>query len=340
MNAKLPDRQILENAGAALAPLGIKLDARPALSSKTFDAEVRLIYNAVPHRYHADIKRHLRPSVVGAIKLQQAKVGRGYLLVADYVSPPIADRLRSEGIPFIDASGNAYLQDDNLLIWVSGRPDTRFESARASGGSRQALVKVTFALLSKPELVNAPLREIAAASGVALGTVHIALRQMVLAGDLVELDRQRRLVNADRLAERWAQEYVLYLRPKTLLGTFSSAKPSWWMSVDPREFRGVWSGDIAAWRLESHLVPQTPVLFAPEIRPKLVSVGQLRPDPNGETEIRKKFWNFETDSQPPDVAPPLLVYADLLANGDSRSLDAARRIYDNHVRRSFNKHRP
>ena len=47
----------------------------------------------------------------------------------------------------------------------------------------------------------------------------------------------------------------------------------------------------------------------------------MQPDSNGNVEILSKFWHFEHD--PPELAPLLLIYADLLATGDARCIEAA-----------------
>jgi hypothetical protein len=35
------------------------------------------------------------------------------------------------------------------------------------------------------------------------------------------------------------------------------------------------------------------------------------------------------------LAPPLLIYAELLATGDARCLEAAKRVYEDHLTRLF-----
>jgi hypothetical protein len=40
------------------------------------------------------------------------------------------------------------------------------------------------------------------------------------------------------------------------------------------------------------------------------------------------FWDFPADQDHPDVVPPMLVYADLMATHDPRNLDTARLLYD------------
>jgi hypothetical protein len=52
----------------------------------------------------------------------------------------------------------------------------------------------------------------------------------------------------------------------------------------------------------------------------------LKTDPAGEVEILHRFWNF--DNVDPAFTPTLLIYADLLAIGDARCLETARRLYD------------
>ena len=54
-------------------------------------------------------------------------------------------------------------------------------------------------------------------------------------------------------------------------------------------------------------------------------------------EVRKRFWNFPGEALHPDLVPPLLVYADLLATGDARCIDTAKLVYDSYVARLFAK---
>jgi len=43
------------------------------------------------------------------------------------------------------------------------------------------------------------------------------------------------------------------------------------------------------------------------------------------------FWDFPADPDQPDVVPPILAYADLMATHDSRNLDAARLLCDRKI---------
>ena len=56
--------------------------------------------------------------------------------------------------------------------------------------------------------------------------------------------------------------------------------------------------------------------------------NKIKKDPNGDIEILRVFWKFETDELDKNTVPPLLIYADLLATGDARNIETARMIYE------------
>jgi hypothetical protein len=47
------------------------------------------------------------------------------------------------------------------------------------------------------------------------------------------------------------------------------------------------------------------------------------------------FWNFPADPATPDVAPPILVYADLAATLDPRNLEAAKLVREQYIDRAL-----
>jgi hypothetical protein len=47
------------------------------------------------------------------------------------------------------------------------------------------------------------------------------------------------------------------------------------------------------------------------------------------------FWDWPADPASPDIVPPILVYADLMATHDPRNLEAARLLYDRKIRHAL-----
>ena len=62
-------------------------------------------------------------------------------------------------------------------------------------------------------------------------------------------------------------------------------------------------------------------------------------DPNGNVEILMPFWAFKWELAEDGFVPALLIYADLVATGDARAIEAAEIIYDKYIARLVRKDR-
>ncbi|MBI4752750.1 MAG: hypothetical protein HY774_30035 [Acidobacteria bacterium] len=52
----------------------------------------------------------------------------------------------------------------------------------------------------------------------------------------------------------------------------------------------------------------------------------------GNTEILRRFWiALQSEARKKQVGPPLVVYADLISIGDSRTRETAKIIYDQYL---------
>jgi hypothetical protein len=110
-----------------------------------------------------EVKRRLTPATHGAaiMQLQQVarETGHPTLLVTEYLTPPMASKLREHKQQFADAAGNAYLRAPGLLVQVTGRkPQVDHALPNAGKAHTMTGLKVTFALLCDPEW---PMRHIA-----------------------------------------------------------------------------------------------------------------------------------------------------------------------------------
>lgn len=189
-------------------------------------------------------------------------------------------------------------------------------------------VKTIFALLSVPELISAPQREIARAAGVALGSVAAILNGLRDLGYWAEVSGKRRLLHRERLIQAWIEAYARVLAPTLEIGRFSAPQQNWWRKVHPTEHDAAWGGETAAAVLQRHLVPEQAILYATETPSRLLLKHRLKADVQGRVVVRRRFWQFDSGLPRPDVVPPLLIYADLMIEGDARSTAAARVIRD------------
>jgi hypothetical protein len=258
------------------------------------------------------------------------------MLVTDYVTPQIAEKLRDQAVTFLDAAGNLFIDHPPLLFWVKGeRPAAKPTAQMAHGRAFQPTgLKVVFALLCQPERIELPYREIAHLAGVAHGTVGWVMTGLVESGFVITLEgQQRRLRNRRRLLDIWIEAYARVLRQKLLLGRFRAPQRDWWRNVKFQDYGLQLGGEPAAAELDDYLIPGTTTFYGTRVPGKFLAEQRLKTDAKGDVELRQRFWNFTYDWQWPALVPPILIYADLLAIGDARCIEAAKRIYEAYTAR-------
>jgi hypothetical protein len=329
------DKDLIEEALNALKRLGVNAGVERWTTKVNPDAGIAFQLEGKTVRYTAMTMRGLRPATLGTVVQQIQLMGETTLLIADYVTPQLADTLRNHGIAFIDTAGNAYINNPPVFIWVKGeRPVTRATLQPTGRVFQTGGLQVIFALLCNPELVDRPYREIARLADVAHGTVGWVMAELPKLGFLAEVNKKRRLLQPERFLHQWVEAYARTLRPKLILCRYKAETLNWWKTVNPAKYGFTMGGEGAAARLTHHLRPGTLTFFGQNPEPRFLLDQHLKTDPAGEVEILRQFWQFENTK--PVLAPTLLVYADLLAIGDARCLETAKLLYDEIIT-EFNK---
>lgn len=297
------------------------------------DALLDIIMEGRAVRFAAEIKTVDRFQTLGAIKARADIAPYSPLLVAPYITEATAEKCRELHLPFIDEAGNVYLEAPGLFVYVTGkRRPVQTRTGPAFRALTPAGLRIVFALLNYPDLVTAPYRKIAKVAKVALGTVGDALADLEERGYLApEKPGPRRLLAPERLQEEWVTHYPIKLRPKLNARRFTAPARDWWRNLDIGQHHAYWGGEIAAERLTGYLKPERITIYVDGKPDKLILAHRLRPDVNGEIEILETFWATDEARQQNDVAPPLLVYADLMATTDARNIETAKLIRDHHI---------
>lgn len=370
MAALVTEREILQKAIDAWTKqtgLHFTMDERRKgePGAQEADALLRLQAPGRDLQFVAEVMRTVTNATLGALAARLGRHGRKGILVTEYVNPKMAERLKGMGVPFLDAAGNAYMNKFPILVYIKGeRPAKPPRGARPTRAFRQAGLKVLFALLCNPRLANENYRQIARVAGVALGTIGWVVADLNEQGFWLDMGKLgRKLVNKPKLLERWVTAYPEQLKPKLLIGRFATPKTQapWWEHVRIGDFNAYWGGEVAAAMLTHHLRPEFTTVYIRDrdeedrrLRPtfglpaarveEFVIRNRLTRDPRGDVEILRAFWAPECDrafaqvAPFPDrdrtverLAPPLLVYADLLATGDDRCVETAKRIYEQYL---------
>ncbi len=307
------------------------------------DAEFVLENAGKRTHYLVEIKPVDRTITLNQVKQQLLQYKKPGMLVTPYLTIELADYCRKIGLQFIDTAGNAYLHGPGLYVQVKGerltRLDRRTYDQREKGAGTATALRVVFALLCKPRLLNAPYREIVKAAGVALGAVGWVFFDLERRGLTVGKRKEgRRVIDQTRLINEWITNYTVKLRPKLNARRFKATNLNLLKDVPMRDYGAVWGGEVAGDQLTGNREPNAYTIYVPGNPTKFIIDTRLRADPKGDVELLEKFWNFELDAPyPTNLAPPLLVYADLMATTDPRNHDTAKHAYKHIAKDAYRK---
>jgi hypothetical protein len=349
-NATLPmsEQHVLDEACAAFGRATRHFSARPVRVPAACRARANAMirFDVAGHVFEMPAAVSLRAeSLTGALAELRRRGGdapkpgeRPLMLVVPHLSTELAAGLIDQGIPFLDTAGNTCLIQPEATIMIAGRPKpARAPRRHASRATTPKGLAVMFALATRPGLVAQPYREIAAASGVALGTVNLAMDDLVARGLVGQRRNGERLIpDWPRFVQEWVSLYPSRLRAKLPSRRFTGLAPDWWRRFDFAAFDAQLGGEPAADLLTHDLKPAAITVYTHgAVSNRLLLQARLRPDEHGDVEILEAFWprSAALDWREQDVplVPPLLIYADLVSSGDSRNLTAAERIHDRYL---------
>ncbi len=93
----------------------------------------------------------------------------------------------------------------------------------------------------------------------------------------------------------------------------------------------LWGGEVAAYKLTKYIKPSIVTIYCSSFSPKIQIENKLQRTENGEIEVLRKFWNFESNQKEKDIAPYILVYADLMSINDERAIETGKIIYEKYL---------
>jgi hypothetical protein len=315
------------------------ISLKDVTAGEGYDAIVHLERGSICVSLSVEVKNSGRQIVWGKL-MNQLEDAENPTLLTDYVNPVLGEKLRARGINYVDTAGNIYLNVGGptglpFLIWIEGRKPIRHAEEKANHAFTKAGLRVTYWLLTHPELVNETMRTVAQAVNVSLDTVHRARVSLQQRSFLLEISKNKWLLtNRKNLLDKWIEAYATSLQPSLLRGRFRLLKNESmgdWKQQPIETPLTQWGGEPAADGLTDFLRPAEWILYTRETTQAVMKQLRLLPDPEeGPVRIYKKFW---PDDEPGSLVHPLLVYADLLSSPDARNHEVAQKIYEEYVQR-------
>lgn len=354
------DKEVLQACEAhlrALQPVKKVKSTHRMVHRDRSELDVQLVLDTEvgPLTYFYEIKRGLSLPRLEHLIFQLQRVSKDAearpLLLTDYIPPRLAQRLVEAGVNFVDEAGNVYIDwPGKLYIRVQGARPKRLAEAKIGRLSQPSGLQVVFVFLAEPRAVSMSYRELAKASGVALGSVAQVVQEMKKKGYLEQRGHDEWLLIRKReLFDFWLGGYGDVLRPKLVVGRFQPPELDLDQTLvklqkeaEAARISFAVTGGLAADLLTRHFRGDQLEFFVSEWPAELTRRLRWLPSQQGPVTVLRQFSHlvFFAVKEPVNfpVAHPLLVYAELVFQGRDRELEAAKLLYNRYLTSLANAH--
>lgn len=262
-----------------------------------------------------------------------------WLVLAEHVTASLAIDLVNAEVDFVDTAGNVVLHKSGFYIdHRLGRRPKRLRDRQTGRLFTPKGLQILFALLAHEDAVSATFRELAYASGVALGSVAHVLSELRAKGYMEKRGpRGWYLVRRRELLNMFVLGYAERLRPKLVIGRFKSPEPDLESTLkilrgmaSQQALQWVLSGGWAADALVRHYRGEDLCLFVSGWTDQVSKALRWLPSATGPIILLRRFAPqiaFPVARSTYQVAHPLLVYAELLHHGGERERETAKLVF-------------
>ncbi|WP_430817221.1 type IV toxin-antitoxin system AbiEi family antitoxin [Carboxylicivirga sp. RSCT41] len=293
---------------------------------RPLDGVIRMDLPKRKLRFTIECKNELRGHQLHQLQELHAKYN-SFMLVANRIFPREKEELRTMGIPYLEANGNVFIKDEHTFIFIDTRKNFIQTKEKGNRAFTKTGLKVLLHLLQNKEDINLPQRELAKITNVGLGTIPQVIEGLKDTGYLLQVKGKQYIWEKRRdLLDRWITEYDTVLKPKLKKERYHYNGA--WENLAFNNELTVWGGEPAADILTNYLRPEKFIIYTKENRLSLMKNYRLLPKKDGEIEVLELFWQQNKNRE---IAPEILVYAELLLEGGKRNKETAERIFNEYI---------
>jgi len=275
----------------------------------------------------AEVRKEIRKHHIPKLKAL-AEEYNPFILIVNRLYPNLKKDLQKANIDWLDGAGNIHLEHNNYLIWIDRHTTTPTKQKKNRAFTKTGL-KVLFLFLHNEEWLHKTYREIAEAADVALGNIKYVLDGLKHKNFLIKATQKRyKLINKRELLDQWVTAFTDELKPRLHVNNFDFLEDTDrynWKNIELEEGT-FWGGEPGADLLTNNLRPAEYTLYTYKTKPALMTDYKLKPNPEGNVKVYKPYWTIKTEEE--KVAPPLVIYTDLMTTGEPRNMNIAEEIHE------------
>lgn len=255
------------------------------------------------------------------------------LFVGEYIAKNVADSLIENGINYLDVAGNCYINTDGIKIVIEGRKQVKPKNVNQARAFQEAGLKLILLLLSFNESLEYSYRALADKSGIALGSVSQIMKELEESNFILKTNDKRLIKNREDLIERWVVAYNETLKPRLFRKAYKAINFDVLRETVNNENDDLifFGGEPAAEKMTNYLKPKIYIIYTNEELNQLGKKLKLIPDHDGDLKVYNTCWSENLFNKHRNVAPPLVVYADLIGSGNTRNIETAKMILENEL---------
>jgi hypothetical protein len=311
--------------------LKITVDARDLLiaTNQKVNAIIRISVGKLEFPLFAVIKNRVSTSEQTS-EIVSMKRFAGACLLARQIEPKICDLLRKAEIAYADLTENLYLpivvdQSKSQKVPEQNKKEKSDVKYRPRIDTR-SVMELLFYFLTDPKTLGYPQRKLAEMIGISAAAVNKAITSLENMNYLAQYEDGRKILRRKpELIKRWCIAYTDRFRQQIFQGKYRRLhQPNlklWLKEVHLDGLSAVWGGEPAASQYTKHLDPEFVTIYHRGDLQTLLSRLRLTPSEDGDVELLTAFWPDGLNQE--DLAPPLIVYADLIGSGFQRNHEIA-----------------
>ncbi|WP_395654930.1 type IV toxin-antitoxin system AbiEi family antitoxin [Flavobacterium sp.] len=280
-----------------------------------------------------EMKNEVRPRTLAFMDALFSNQNSKILLVANYITPSAKEKLREHLINYIDSFGNAYFNLGDLKLFIE-----KGNAKPISKGTNEIFTssgaKLLFELLKNSDSINTKtFRELAHICNISLGSVSKIMNGLQKEGYIIASDKTNvELIRKEALLDKWVNLINEKVLPTCIKGKymFGRNSQSEWENINADI---EWAGEPGAALLTNYLYPEKFSLFTDLDKIDLIQKVGLLPENQGNVTVYKPFWNENGINN--RTVHPLLIYAQLMYDGNERNIETAKIIYNEYIQHNI-----
>lgn len=253
------------------------------------------------------------------------------LLITNKLGDALVDKAVNDGVQFFDMAGNMHLEISNNFFLLSGnklRQELTIKNLRSE--IHFAWQKVIFYILNFPESLHFSLRTLAEHANVSHSSIQQLETFLKRNVYLTVHDGKKILQRKLDLFNLWIDNYTNKLSEKISYGKFKVHEHLCWELINNSGEDYLLSGSSALSIFNKQIGVKEFIVYSND-PDTFCNKNSLKRDPDGNVELRKRFWNDINTINPYGIVPILLFVADLMNSHDESARKTVTQFFDMHL---------